>query len=90
MSYKGIDNQERLVMQQYSYNERSRMARKARIQKRLEYVGGIVCTIILVLVVALVVVYGMANESTGYWAPNPVYENPVDTPWEDPCIWVEE
>lgn len=36
------------------------------------------------------VVEAIDSDTKGYYGPNPDYKNPIDTPDEDPVIWIPE
>lgn len=84
------NNEETKVMAQYSYKERSRMAREKKKQEFISNLIAIVLGTLMMLGLAYAFIYALANEP--FYAPveNPAYVNEYETPDVPKYIYPEE
>jgi len=89
MSYQ-MNNQENEAMRQYSYRERSRIAREKKRQEFISNFIAVVVGVLMMLAFAYAFVYALANEPFNAPVANPAYINEYETPDVPRYIYPEE
>lgn len=79
MGYQ-TNNEETRSMREYSYKERSRMAREKKKQEFISNLIAVVLGVIMMLALAFAFVYALANDPFNAPVANPEYINEYETP----------
>lgn len=88
MSYQ-TNNQELNDIREYSYKERSRMAREKKKQELVSNIVSGFLGFILIIAMALAFVYALANDPWNPPVENPAYVNEYETPDAPKYIYPE-